>query len=815
MSQNKTQNVAKHKMLRTKASESFPAFWARKHHTRYPDAAVSRMRSGRQLQLHSVSARGRERPIAEQREHMRLISRGAQSKAKCLQAAVRHSASPFQGSCSFSSPRGIGSHSLGGNFPITEGKSNESSITQTSSGHVLLPVLTSETYFAFTCSKQSFTDTHVQNDSLFSSAEAYIPTFGHDGLSYRRCPSGPMVHEGVSALSGLAQVGPVTAHALESKNYPNGFVSVEARALPNTGCPYAHSACQTSSDNRFVCLGGHARREDSGWQVESPAAIYAHKLSVDAGGSANTQTFSPCSKEMPRSREDREYGSSGVCQSPGRAAFPSGTHAGTQTDFMEQCLTDFVALRESNAGSVCVTSECVVPSVLLAAQSECHSGGRRLSTRMDAHTVLRVPTDNVNLPNSSQSKRERSDCSLRGSTWAGQALADGSHAASPGQPLAPPTAQVSTDLGRGGDVSSTPGAPSPLGLTREWFNLSATGLPPNVIKTIQSARAPSTRSLYGYKWGVFEQWCSDKLETPFQCSVGIILSFLQDLIDKGRSFSTVKVYLAAIASCHVGFEGKTVGQHPLVCRFMKGARRLLPVSKPLSPSWDLSLVLEALSAAPFEPLDQVDFKILSFKTALLLALASAKRVSEIHAFSVHSSCMQFSQGDTKICLRPNPVFIPKVIQPCLPLELQAFYPPPFTSHNQQRLNALCPVRALRIYVDKSKSFRKSDQLFVSWAKPYTGRAITKQRLSHWISEAIALAYTSKGLAVPPGIRAHSTRGIATSWAVFSGLSIQEVCAAASWSSPHTFTRFYKLDITAPTIAHAVLSAGSGNTQSPL
>ena len=40
-------------------------------------------------------------------------------------------------------------------------------------------------------------------------------------------------------------------------------------------------------------------------------------------------------------------------------------------------------------------------------------------------------------------------------------------------------------------------------------------------------------------------------------------------------------------------------------------------------------MLDALSCPPFEPLHQVELKLLSIKTALLVALASAKRVSEI------------------------------------------------------------------------------------------------------------------------------------------------------------------------------------------
>ncbi|XP_053296886.1 uncharacterized protein LOC128456655 [Pleuronectes platessa] len=281
-----------------------------------------------------------------------------------------------------------------------------------------------------------------------------------------------------------------------------------------------------------------------------------------------------------------------------------------------------------------------------------------------------------------------------------------------------------------------------------------------------------------------------------------------DLIDQKRAFSTVKVYLAAISACHVGFDGKPVGQHPLVCRFMKGARRLLPVSKTMSPSWDLTVVLGALSSHPFEPLDNVDMKTLSLKVALLLALATAKRVSDIHALSVHPACMRFTPGNLGVTLRPNPAFVPKVVKPCSPVELSAFQPPPYGSAEQQRLHMLCPVRALHTYVERTRSFRKGDQLFVSWAKPHWGKPVTKQRLSHWIVDAIALAYSSSGLQVPTGLRAHSTRGLTTSWALFKGVSIQDICAAASWSSPLTFARYYRLDVTSPGLTHAVLSVGS-------
>ena len=45
----------------------------------------------------------------------------------------------------------------------------------------------------------------------------------------------------------------------------------------------------------------------------------------------------------------------------------------------------------------------------------------------------------------------------------------------------------------------------------------------------------------------------------FQSPVPVILTFLQDLLDKSRAFATVKVYLAAISACHICFGDKTAG----------------------------------------------------------------------------------------------------------------------------------------------------------------------------------------------------------------------------------------------------------------
>ncbi len=108
-------------------------------------------------------------------------------------------------------------------------------------------------------------------------------------------------------------------------------------------------------------------------------------------------------------------------------------------------------------------------------------------------------------------------------------------------------------------------------------------------------------------------------------------------------------------------------------------------------------MLRAQQQGPFEPLQTVEPKFLSMKILILLALASIKRVGDLHAFSVDDSCLQFGPADSQIILRPRPGFVPKV--PTTPfrdqvVSLQALPP----EKADPALALLCPVRALRYYV---------------------------------------------------------------------------------------------------------------------
>ena len=65
---------------------------------------------------------------------------------------------------------------------------------------------------------------------------------------------------------------------------------------------------------------------------------------------------------------------------------------------------------------------------------------------------------------------------------------------------------------------------------------------------------------------------------------------------------------------------------------------------------------------------------------------------------------------------------------------------------------------------------------------------------YWLCEAISQAYLPSGAGPWGTIRAHSTGEISSSMAPHRGMTVVDICAAASWSSPYSFIQFYLRDV---------------------
>lgn len=168
----------------------------------------------------------------------------------------------------------------------------------------------------------------------------------------------------------------------------------------------------------------------------------------------------------------------------------------------------------------------------------------------------------------------------------------------------------------------------------------------------------STKRVYVTTWRRFSSWALSRGVRTTKAKISLVLSFLQEGLSKGLSTNTLKCQAAAISSVlGVGSE-VSIATHPHVKRFLRGLSLLNPPPIHRFPTWDLNKVLTALMHAPFEPLKSVPLRVLSFKVLFLVAITSARWVSELSALSIHSQLCIVHKD--RVVLRPDPFFVPKI-----------------------------------------------------------------------------------------------------------------------------------------------------------
>ena len=345
------------------------------------------------------------------------------------------------------------------------------------------------------------------------------------------------------------------------------------------------------------------------------------------------------------------------------------------------------------------------------------------------------------------------------------------------------------------DSASKPGpsTASRLGIVKQ--SLRDRQFSSDVAEHVSKARRVSTVKVYDAKWQIFRDWANQRKIDPIQATPQIVADFFTFLFSvKKCQVSTIKGYRSTISNTLKYKTGYDFGSHPVLSELIKSFAIQRPVDRPLAPKWDLAFVLTHMCKAPFEPLDKASLFYLSVKTVFLVTLATARRVSEVHEFSIDSDHLRFSNLDGSLILRtqvgflakyqlpsraPDSIIIPKLSNFCC------------KSDNLNRM--LCPVRAVKIYLNKTKSLRKHrKRLFI----PIRGdQDLAKSTLSRWVRYAIKHAYSSRSknpnrLLKP---RAHELRALSTSWANMNYIPLEEILKSVVWSSSSLFASHYFRD----------------------
>ncbi|VDI29195.1 Hypothetical predicted protein [Mytilus galloprovincialis] len=258
-----------------------------------------------------------------------------------------------------------------------------------------------------------------------------------------------------------------------------------------------------------------------------------------------------------------------------------------------------------------------------------------------------------------------------------------------------------------------------------------------------------------------QSWFPDLLR--LSCACPLVLPLRPDLLSqiKGKvlfqnpektssaRLASLRGYRSAISrTIHIS-GGPDFGINEHISLLVRSFSLERPRQKTLVPKWDLGLVLSFLKLPPFEPAETIDLRFLSYKCCFLLALASGRRRSEIHAFSISDACLRFNRDKSSVTLLTDPAFLAK------------------------------------------------NQIPDKGAEPVVIPALP--------SDSISVLLCPAELLNSFNVKAHDVRGISTSWALFNSASLEEVLSAGFWRNENSFISHYLQSMA--TFAESLYSLG--------
>ena len=321
-------------------------------------------------------------------------------------------------------------------------------------------------------------------------------------------------------------------------------------------------------------------------------------------------------------------------------------------------------------------------------------------------------------------------------------------------------------------TSGRPTSISRMDVIRQGY--SAEGISREAAQLLLSGWSKGTNTAYQSAWKKWVSWCMPRKVDPLSCSVYPFLDFLASLFSteqlQYRSINTIR---SAVSMTHAHIEGVPMGQHPLVSRIFKGMYNSRLPQPRYTRTWDVDIMTRYLSSLGDNT--SLSLKQLGHKLAILMALVSASRVSELQALDLRYRLYRPDGAHFEL--------------PSLGKKRAVGAPPKhvvFEAFPSDK--KLCVVECLRRYEERTIHFRSggADQpnpLFISYVKPH--KAITSQRLAHWIKNIMEEA----GIDITI-FKAHSVRGASSTAAAEKGVLMADILRTADWSKDSTFKRFY-------------------------
>lgn len=293
---------------------------------------------------------------------------------------------------------------------------------------------------------------------------------------------------------------------------------------------------------------------------------------------------------------------------------------------------------------------------------------------------------------------------------------------------------------------------------------------------------------YASAWRKWTGWCSPRKINPVSASLNDIINFLASEFLQGKQYRTLNVYRSAISITHPTIDSVQVGEHPMVCQLLKGIFNSRPPQPRYSFTWDVSVVVEYIRGLGLNT--SLSLKLLTQKLAMLLALTSAERSSEL---AVHDLRFRHFYPEGEVFNLPC---LTKSIRTGKNLK-QSFH----ASFLEDKI--LCVVECLKEYESRTRDMRsvlagQENRLFLSVVQPH--KPVSASTVARWVRSLLQAAGIDTSQFKP-----HSVRGASASAAARGGVALSDILALACWSSDSTFRRFYYKPVLHPDASRSVLS----------
>ena len=143
---------------------------------------------------------------------------------------------------------------------------------------------------------------------------------------------------------------------------------------------------------------------------------------------------------------------------------------------------------------------------------------------------------------------------------------------------------------------SSPTAPkaTATGLPLIGQKLESSNLSSSAQNIIMSSWRSGTIKQYKSYLERWEQFCIGNNVSVFEPDIGKVIEFLTELFHTGKGYSAINTARSALSSIILLPGGRPVGEHPLICRFLKGVFELRPALPKYTEILDVGIVLRYL-----------------------------------------------------------------------------------------------------------------------------------------------------------------------------------------------------------------------------